>query len=494
MRTVPAALLIAVGLAAAGVAGAASVIDEVRAGNHDAAVVLLNQHADANERMTDGTTALHWAAHNGDADLVKRLINAGAQVSVANDYGATPMSEAAERADAKILELLLRAGADVDSPNPLGQTALMSVARTDHVDAARLLLAHHAHVNAREQWHGQTALMWAAALNQPEMVKLLVSHGADVNARSAIRNWQRKVTAEPRAQSRPVGGLTALLLAAREGCAACAEALVKGKADINLADPDSISPLLMAALNGRFDTAAYLVKAGANPNSWDMWGRAPLYATVDFYTIPRGGRADRPSSDRITALEVEEMLLRAGANPNIQLKLFPPYRSIGADRGGDAMLTFGTTALVRAAKAGDADSVRILLAHGAMPDLPTSQGITPLMAAAGVGSSKNDTRGRFREEDECLAAAKLLLAAGADVNAHRDNGQTPLHGAALWGWNRFVQFLADNGADLHLADRNGIEALDVAMGKSGVTGRGGASAEAHVETAALLRKLMAANR
>jgi uncharacterized protein len=450
---------------------------------------------DAKARSADGTTALHWAAHNGDAALVERLIKAGADVNAKNDYGSTPMAEAAERADARILALLLKAGADVESPNPHGQTALMTVARTDHVDAAKLLISHHANVNAVEQWRGQTALMWAAAQGQPEMVKLLLNHAANPNARSFVRVWDRKVTAEPRPQNRPQGGLTALLLAAREGCVGCAEALVKGKADINLADPDNISPLLMAILNARFDVAAYLIKAGADPNRWDTWGRAPLYSAVDYNTTPGGGRPDRPSSDRTTALEVEEALLKAGANPNMQLKLFPPYRSLGQDRGGDSMLTVGTTPLIRAAKAGDSDSIGLLLAHGAMVDLPNDLGITPLMATAGIGSTTIDTRARFRNEQQCIDAAKLLLAAGANINAQRDNGQASVHGAALWGWNAFVQFLADHHANLQIADRDGIKALDVAQGKVGVTGRVGIAApEPHKDTAALLQKLMAANR
>jgi ankyrin repeat protein len=487
-----AALALLLGTAAG--ASAESLLGAARAGHRDAAMALIDQRVDVNEHASDGTTALHWAAHDGDADLVQRLIKAGANVAAVNDYGATPMSEAAERGDAEILEALLRAGADVESPNAQGETALMTVARTNHVDAARVLLAHRASVNAVEQWRGQTALMWAAAQSQPEMVQLLIKHRADANARSQIREWARKVTAEPRPQNRPVGGLTALLLAAREGCAACAEALVKGGADINLGDPDNISPLLMATLNGRFDVAAYLIKAGANPNKWDTWGRAPLYSAVDYNTVPRGGRPDRPSADQTTAVEVTEMLLKAGANPNMQLKLFPPYRSLGQDRGGDTMLTVGTTPLIRAAKAGDVESVRLLLAHDALVDLPNSLGITPLMATAGVGSTTIDTRARFRNEQQCIDAAKLLLAAGANVNATRDNGQTALHGAALWGWNAFVQFLADNGADLQVADRDGMKALDVAMGKVGQTGRVGISTpEPHHETAALLRKLAARN-
>lgn len=477
-----------------GVASAGPLIDAIRAEDREAALTLLEQRADANERSSDGTTALHWAAHIGDAQLVKRLIEAGADVNAINDYGTTPMQEAAERGDVQVLKLLLDAGADVESPNPEGQTALMTVARTNHVAAAKLLISRGANVNAREQWRGQTALMWAAAQSQPEMVKLLIRSGADVNARSKVRHWARRVTAEPRPQNRPPGGLTALLLAAREGCVACAEALVKGKADIDLADPENISPLLMATLNGRWDVAAYLIKAGANVNKWDMWGRAPLYSAVDYNTTPRGGRPDRPSSDATTAIEVVEMLLKAGANPNMQLKLFPPYRSLGQDRGGDSMLTVGTTPLIRAAKAGDVDSIRLLLKYGAMVDLPNDLRITPLMAAAGVGSTTIDTRARFRNEAQCIEAAKLLLQAGANINATRDNGQTALHGAALWGWNAFVEFLAENGANLRAADRNGLQPLDVALGKAGPTGRVGvAAAEPRPETAKLLQKLLAAN-
>ncbi len=459
--------------------------------NDSAAVTSLlaaTPRPDVNQRTSDGTTALHWAVYHNDVALIDRLLAAGANAKVMNDYGSTPMSEAAVVGNVEVLKKLLAAGADVESANADGQTALMVIARTSNVDAARLLLSHGAQVNAREQWRGQTALMWAAAEAQPAMVKLLVERGADVDARSSVNNWTRQVTAEPRMQARPSGGFTALLYAARKNCLECVRILLEAHADKNLTDPDGITPMLMATTNFNFDVAALLIQSGADVNKWDMWGRSPLYAAVDLNTLPVGGRADRPTLDTTSALKLIELLLDAGANPNLQLKLFPPYRSLRDDRGADTVLTIGTTPLLRAAKAGDVATMRLLLAHGASADLPTMTGITPLMAACGNASSPIDTRGRYKTEEQAIEAVKLLISAGASVNARDRGGQTALHGAAGWGWNELVKTLAANKADLLVKDAQGRTAADIAHGSATSSGR--ATANAHPETEALLRLLM----
>jgi ankyrin repeat protein len=445
---------------------------------------------DAHTKLKDGTTALHYAAHDGDIDRAAHLIKEGADVNARNDYGSTPMQEAAERGDVELIRVLLKAGASADSPNDEGETALMTVARNGNVEAAKLLIKAGAKVNAVEQWRGQTALMWASAQGNPDMVRLLLKSGAKPDTVSAVRDWARKVTAEPRPQNRPPGGFTALLLAAREGCAACAKALVEGKADINLTNPENITPLLMAVLNARFDVARVLIEAGADVNRWDVWGRAPLYSAIDYNTTPRGGRPDRPAADETTPLEIAKLLLDRGANPNMQLKLFPPYRSLGQDRGGDSILTVGTTPLLRAAKACDTAGAKLLLERGALPDLQNNMGATPLMVSSGIGWSLVDIRGRFRNEPQCIETARALLAAGASVNAANGNGQTAMHGSAQLGWTQFVRFLAGNGARLDAKDGRGTTPLDIAMGRTGTTGRAGvAGTAAHPETAAALREL-----
>jgi len=469
----------------------APLVEAARTGDGAAIRALLTAtpRIDTNQRASDGTSALHWAVYHDDVALVGQLLAAGADANARNDYGSTPLSEAAVIGDAAVVRQLLAHGADVESANADGQTALMILARTSNLDAAELLLERGAKVNARERWRGQTALMWAAAESQPAMVRLLLEHGADVNARSLVNDWERQVTVEPRMQQRPSGGFTPLLYAARRGCLECARLLIKGGADANLTDPDGVSPLLEAALNFHFDLAVLLVQRGADVNKWDKWGRSALYAAVDLNTLPVGGRADRPSSDATTSLRLIQVLLEAGANPNLQLKLFPPYRSLRDDRGADSMLTVGTTPLVRAAKAGDVPAMRLLLAHGANVTLPTANGITPLMAAAGNAASVIDTRGRYKTQSQARQAVELLLAAGADVNARDAGGQTALHGAAAWGWSDLVRDLAAHHADLMVKDARGRTAADVAAGSPGSSGR--ASSEPHPETATLLRQLMA---
>jgi ankyrin repeat protein len=454
-------------------------------------------------------TPLHLAAYNNDVAAVERLIKAGADVNAKSEHGSTPLIEAAMNGNAEIIERLLKAGADPNLPGPDGMTALMIIARNTNVKAAKLLLDHGANVNAAEQQKKQTALMWAAAQSQPEMVKLLVKSGSDVNARSLVNptatamfstatpmEWLSNVTTEPRATYRTPGGLTPLLYATREGCLECVKALVDGGANVDLQDPEGVTPLIMAVTNMHFNTAAYLIKAGANVDKWDWWGRSALYCAVDVNTIPRGGRPDRPSLDETTSLQVIEMLLRVGANPNLQLKLLPPYRNVGADRGVDGMLTIGATPLLRAAKALDAPAIALLLKYGANPNLPNMRGTTPVMAAAGLGSVDADTRGVYTTEDTPLRSVeslKLLLDAGGEINA-KDNirGQTPLHGASFWGWNAAVELLVARGADLNAKDNQGKTVIDSALGKAGGNSRGGQRIDVHEDTAELLKKLTAA--
>jgi ankyrin repeat protein len=138
--------------------------------------------------------------------------------------------------------------------------------------------------------------------------------------------------------------------------------------------------------------------------------------------------------------------------------------------------------------------MKLLLEHGADPLLaPTRSGITPLMAAAGMGTSEEDTTGRQKTQAQAIEAIQLLLDRGIDINALANDGQTAVHGAALQGYDDVIRFLAAKGAKLDTPDKDGFTALDVALGKAGGFGFSGKEGVVREATAALLRELMAAS-
>jgi uncharacterized protein len=440
--------------------------------------------ADANARQNDGSTPLLWAVYDEDAARVSALLKAGADVSVANDFGATPLSEAARTGNTQILAMLLKAGADPKEKNAEGETALHAVARTGNVEAAKLLLKAGADIEARETWGGQTPLHWAASQNQPDMVRFLVSRGADPDSRATVRDWQRRVTAEGRPKDMNRGGFTPLLFAARDGHVDSVKALLEGKANIDMPDPDGTTPLVLTLINAHWDTAKLLIDSGANVNDWDFWGQSPLYIAVDMNILPAGFRVELPGMDQATGIEVIKLLLARGANPNVQLKLRPPYRNAVQDRNADPTLVTGATPLMRAATGGDVEVVKLLLDAGAVVDLPTEEATTPLMAAVSAAG----TRGKNKTEEQALACVELLHAAGANVNASDRHGLTAAHSAAFRGWDRVVKTLAGYGANLDAKESDKLTPLDYAMGRSRV-GFLQTKPPARPETAALLRTL-----
>ena len=450
---------------------------------------------DVDAPSRDGTPALHWAVRLGDGDTVGRLVAAGADVDLANRYGVRPLHVALAAGDVMLTRALLEAGADATLPDRAGETPLMLAARAGDPELCRLLLARGAAVDARDEHFGQTPLMIAVREGHLETARLLLEAGAAVDAQTNFEAPPRFIppSESPEGLSRgsgiiragwpegrgkrfPAGGSkTALLYAAREGHLDVARLLVERGASLELADGNGMTPLLAAVVNasiirvnrsgtsGHLRIAQLLLEAGANVNATDWYGETPLWAAVDVRNLELG-RDGNDRSVRGEALELIERLLAAGADPNARTREYPHERRfilvvVGSVSWVD--LT-GQTPFLRAAASGDVEVMRLLLEHGADPNIATYAGTTPLMVAAGVNWAVAETFDFGAEA--LLEAVKLAHSLGNDVDARNSMGLAAIHGAANRGANDVIEYLAANGARLDVADAQGRTPLDWAEG------------------------------
>lgn len=443
---------------------------------------LIGQKVDVNLPGADGTPALHWIVRVDDLDSARLLLRAGADPKGANRYGVTPLYLACANGNTEMIRLLLDAGGDVNAADPAGETPLMTVSRVGNIDAVRLLLDRGAVVDAKDPEFQQTALMVAIRENHPDVVRLLVDRHADVNARIKVGRAPAWVLPNsvpgfghgigivrgglPERGSRYLipGGLTPLLYAARDGRLESARILVAAGAEINAADPNGIPPVLMAITNDHVDVARFLIDRGAEINVVDWYGRTPLWAAVEARNMDVDNGNFENGVDRAPLLELIQVLLERGADPNTQTKEAPPIRrQMLRVTGTLAWVDFtGQTPFITASLAGDLPVMRLLLEYGADPYVTTFGGTTALMAAAGMNWVVDQT---FDEGPKALLeAVKFCYELGMDVNAVNSMGLTAVHAAANRGSDDIIQFLVEKGARLDVKDKEGRTPLTWAEG------------------------------
>jgi ankyrin repeat protein len=423
------------------------------------------------DNAVDGSTPLHQAVRQNDLKTVQALIKRGADVKAATRYGVTPVGLAALNGNAAILRALLGAGADPNSATPGGETALMTAARTGNADAVTLLLDRRADVNAKDPVRAQTALMWAVTENHPDIVKLLAARGASVNAQTTVTAPRGEYVAaraggasgqgiiRQRALPTKDGGMTPLLFAVRDGNVAMTRLLLELGADINQTSGNKTSPLLIALLNGQVALATELLERGASPNVEDDYHRGALFAAIEL----RNFNHDKYPflyDDGRDPLDLIKALLAKGANPNLRSDTTPVHGLMQFD--GSWVNFDGQTPFIRAALSGDIEVMRLLLQHGADPNIATTQGSTALMAAAGINWIPAQTF--TRSEADYVEAVKLCLERGAPVNATNSLKLAAIHGAANRGWVSIIQILADHGATLDQPDVGGRTPMVFAEG------------------------------
>ena len=291
-----------------------------------AARALLAAGVDVNAARPDGVTALLWAAHWNDLEMVGLLLGAGADVNAADDHGVTALERAAENASRAMVETLLAAGADPAVRQRSGLTPLMTAARTGEVGVVAALLAAGADANAATTETQSTALMWAVAEGHGDVVRAL--HAAGANPRTST-----------------AAGFTPLMFAARNGDIAMAETLIAAGVEVNDTGADGTHVLPYAIVSNQDTFARFLLEQGADPNG-AMGGVQALHAAVgnagswleDWYRRHgrRGryaGRAQGLTPDR--RLPLVTALLEHGADPNARITSWAMFQSyIGYPKKG----------------------------------------------------------------------------------------------------------------------------------------------------------------
>ncbi len=460
------ALVMVAGTAAA--TGDVRLVEAARNQDHKMIRSLVSQHADVNIRSDDGSTALLWAAHWNDLETADVLLRVGADANAVNDLGMTPLSQACVNASTELVALLLNAGAKPNTAVGTGETPLMTCAKSGSAAAIQMLIAHDAGVNAKESSQNQTALMWAAAEHHPDVVKILIEAHADLQAHTKQ-------------------GFTALHFAAREGDQESARLLLAAGVDVNIrTQPDAVrsrgaaagaavnrgagrkslssdgyTPLLVATVRGQVPLALFLLDQGADPNVGDA-GFAPLHwASAEWENgtaNPMYGIEDPMAGipDRQAKLKLVKALLAHGADPNARMTRPQP-----AFAGGYADAV-GATSLLLASAADDVEVMRILLAAGADPKVPTATDATSIMAATGLNHLVGDSP---VTEAQALAAVKFLLDAGVDPKGATTFGENALFGPAYRGWNRLLAQLVDLGVDVNAVSKAGVTPWLAASGQ-----------------------------
>jgi len=499
--------------------------------NDDLETTKLLLAAGANVKVTTregGITPLFMACTNGNAAIIEALLKAGADANSLKANGTTALMLAAASGNAQAAKILLDRGAKVDAKESVhGQTALMFAAALNRDAVVKLLLAHGADPNIATSVHKMERVRFdqdgnvvedrpatagrggrpaqteeqmsaEAAASFQKMANESQKSDLDMLSRAIGFKSSNYALAKPKAKAgdvaaRPprkvgadfMGGMTALLYAAREGHMETIKALVEGPkpADVNLVSGgDKFSAMVTAITNGHLTIAKYLLDHGADPNLVTGSGLTALYATIDVQWAPKAW-FPQPSTDqeKVTYLELMKALLEHGANVNAEVGEKLWFRSFTNDYTW--VDPAGATAFWRAAQSSDLAAMHLLIEYKADPKLAAKSGDTPLMAAAGIGWAANWS---VNAPVPLVDAVKYCVELGNDVNAADNRGYSALHGAAYLGDNDMINYLVSKGAKVDAKSKGGDSPADMANGPT----RFG---QPHPESVALLEKLGSPN-
>ena len=473
-----------------------TLLDKAVEYNYPEAAALLRKHGGESA----AGDSIHIAARMGDLEAVKKHIAAGADVNELKSDGITPRTPlhkatstdmcavacrrlATDCVHLEIVKLLIAEGANVNIKDGQGNPPINYVGSRKNkikaylrehgakrreelkaeesiheavgfgsIELVKQFLKDGADVNARGQY-GSTPLHRAASSGSKEMIEFLIANGADVNAMNHDEtpldsHWSfgLKEPTERSALLRKHGGKTgselSIVIAANRRELKTVQQHIANGVDVNTTHDGGVTALHHAVSNRDRKLVQYLIDNGANVNARDESGSTPL----------EWCEGDKRTSD---------ILRKHGGKTSNELDNKKPEKKPAEDIAWAEKESL-SMALFQAAIDGNVDMLKQHLEDGAeINHSGFGYGMTPLAMALAGGH---------------LAASKLLIEKGANVNAIVDGGGNLLFFIAPSGKEDLVELLLKNGAKVNHKNKYGATPLDaVSMFK-------------HPEIADLLRK------
>ena len=364
------------------------VADAAMRSDVDGVRTLLRSGADVSAAQSDGMTALHWAALNGDLKTMDVLLVAGAAREALTRVGAyTPLHLASERGHGAAVARLLEAGAKAGPVTSTGVQPLHLAAQAGDVAAVKALLDRGAAIDAVDTTHGRTALVFAVSKDRRDVLSLLAARGANLAATTTVIDYKERAATDTKARQ------------ARDRIVSA----TTGRTVDSSFDPDPPPPGTGGAGQAQVSRAGAVGGGGPGDPNEGRRGGGGTRPPSDIDQIGRqGGFTALHYAARDGFMAAAVALVDAGLDVNVPT---------AGDRS-----TPMTVALIN----GQYDLALTLLARGADPNLANEDGVTPLFATLNnewaLRTWYPQPTAGSQQRASYLQVLETLLKAGADPN------------------------------------------------------------------------------